>query len=274
MTDELQELEPLDDQPTTPPAMPTTEAAAMAQGPGGTAAVAVSAGVPILGAPAYNPAADKEYFRFLFAGLLMFIGLMMPFGAGEYESVGYETLGGAISLFIAIGLMWSWWGSIAVNRFKGSALLWVVASLIPLLAQVNELINRPGTILVNRVLTESAFEEAGGESLETVELENETLVIVAGERGNYGLGDFFGDYTNFSGYGAQHQASQFLTQFGPGRFIVLLGALWAEIAMAMAIFGGAKTAKKQNQAAKSARAAKTDGAGDKKGGAAKGRRRR
>lgn len=275
MTEELQELEPLDDQPTAP----RTPAAAVAEGPDG-GAVAVVAGVPILGAPAYNPAAGKEYFRFLFAGVLMFIGCMMPWGATPYESVGYETFGGAITLFIASGLIWSWWGSIAVNRFKGAALLWVVASLIPLLAQVNEVLNRPGEITVNRVITQQEFDDGDFSLLAPGPVDG--TVFVRAEKGDYGIGDFFGDYTSFTDTGAQTQAIDFLYQFGPGRLIVLLAALWAEFAMAMAIFGGAKHNKAQKQSAAASRAAKTGAgkagtgkadaaSGDAAGGASKGR---
>lgn len=254
MTEELQELEPLDEQPKPAPA-------GRGAAPAGAPMAVAAGGSPVLGAPAYNPAAGKEYFRFLFAGVFLFIGCMMPWGPHATESVGYHSVGGAISLFIAIGLIWTWWGSIAFNRFRGGALLWVVAALIPLFAQVLELMNRPGEIQVPAI---EVNEETG----------TKTLTGEFTEKGDYGIGDFFGDYMDFQTQVSQVRAQEFLRQFGAGRLVVFLGALWAEIAMLMAIMGGAKEAKNQKKAAVASRSAKTggDAGGSAKGGARKRRK--
>ena len=62
MTEELQELEPADE--------PATTADGIA--PNGDVPVVARPSGGILGAPAFNPAADKEYYRFLFAGVVLF----------------------------------------------------------------------------------------------------------------------------------------------------------------------------------------------------------
>ena len=102
---ELQELEPLDD------GAGHGQPAGVA--PGGTAPSVqelvmqqMRSGLP---APAYNPRADKYYFRFLFAGLLMLIGCLMPFGP-EWDMSGYKTVSGAVFLIIALGVCWTAWG--------------------------------------------------------------------------------------------------------------------------------------------------------------------
>ncbi len=118
MTDELQELEPIEDKPESQ----------AASGPSPAPRPMASPGLP---APAYNPTADKEYDRFLLAGVVMFIGCMMPYGA-EVDLVGYKTLSGAFYTVIAVGMIWSWWGAIGSARFSGKNLKWVFLAVIPL----------------------------------------------------------------------------------------------------------------------------------------------
>ena len=83
-----------------------------------------------LGAPAFNMyCADASMYRFLFAGVVMFVGCMMPLSA-ELSRAGYQTVSGGFYLLIAIALIWSWWGSIANNRASG--VKWVLAASLPL----------------------------------------------------------------------------------------------------------------------------------------------
>lgn len=83
--------------------------------------VAVTTGLP---APAYNPAADKEYYRFLFAGVIMLLGCLMPFGP-DLALVGYKTPGGAFAMIIALGIVWSSWASIHHRRVIKGLMRWI-----------------------------------------------------------------------------------------------------------------------------------------------------
>src|SRR5690606_7393079 len=64
---------------------------------------------PGLAAPAFNMyCGDKMFYRFLFAGVVMFVGCMMPFSA-DLSRAGYQTMSGGFFLLIAIAMIWSWW---------------------------------------------------------------------------------------------------------------------------------------------------------------------
>ena len=61
-----------------------------------------------LAAPAFNMyCTDKTFYRFLFAGVVMFVGCMMPFSA-EIGRSGYQTLAGGFYLLIAIAMTLGW----------------------------------------------------------------------------------------------------------------------------------------------------------------------
>jgi hypothetical protein len=219
MTDELQELEPLED--PTPDAPTSAEA-----GPGAPTLVAGAAGC--LAAPAYNPAADKQYFRFLFAGVVMFIGCLMPFGP-EWDMAGYKTLGGAFALWVSIGMIWSWWGAIATNRFRGANLKWVGLALLPL---IFGLVNFMGAFVSS---------EAGVYMNPAVG----DFVRAGKIPATWGWGDFFSAFFDFQNPEAQNHAGNFVRAFGSGKFVLFIGAVLAEVFMVMAVFSGAKHAKAQ-----------------------------
>jgi hypothetical protein len=221
MTEEntdLQELEPLE-APTPEPGAPDPSAAPRA--------------APGLPAPAFNPAADKEYYRFLFAGVVMFVGCMMPFGP-DWNMNGYKTLSGALFTVISVGMIWSWWGAIATGRFSGKNLKWVGLALLPL---VVELINLIG-----------AFDAPAVKAMRA-----------SGEPMPDGWRDFFSAFFDVKNPDAQLKADNFVRGFGSGKIVLFLGAVLAELSMLLAVFGGAKTARAQkaqrmaNSAAKSGR---------------------
>lgn len=205
MTEELQELEPMSDLP--------------ADSPGSESAPAPRAAVPVLPAPAFNPAADKEYYRFLFAGLVMFIGCMMPFGP-DWTMNGYKTLSGALFTLIAVGMIWSWWGAIATGRFSGKNLKWVGLAVIPLVVQLMNLIG--------------AFDEPAVRA-----------AIDGGQPIVQSWSEFFEAFFDVKNQEAQLRAGNFVRNFGSGRIVLFLGALLAEVFMLLAVFGGAKAAKAQ-----------------------------
>jgi hypothetical protein len=111
----------------------------------GTASAAASGGDDVLVqltrgglAPAYNPyCRDKTFYRFLFCGVMIVLGCMMPFTA-DASRAGYQYMSGAIYTLIGIALIWSWWGAIAHNRPKG--VNWVAMCFVPLLAITMNLI--------------------------------------------------------------------------------------------------------------------------------------
>lgn len=217
MTDELPELEPLE------AAAPAAALAANAPTP--PMAPPVPPGLP---APAYNPAADKEYYRFLFGGVVITIGCLMPFGP-EWDMAGYKTLSGALCLVVGIGLIWSWWGAISTNRFRGANLKWVAFALVPLILMVFGMMR--------------AFEAPAVKAFFT-----------AGKPMPQSWSEFLSAFFSLKDGLAQEKADNFVRALGGGKIVILLGALWTEFAFLLGIFGGAKTARAQ-KAAKLATAA-------------------
>ncbi len=251
MSDELQELEPMPDAPQPEPTPPPAAAAPAGGPPPG---MPPQQGQPmrsgaVLGAPGFNPNADKEYYRFLMSGVVMFLGCMMPWGP-EWSMAGYKTLSGALFTLIAIGMIWSWWGAIATARFSGANLKWVGLSLIPFIA------------CLQAILT--AFSSAAV-----------TDFVDAGKAMPEGWGEFFSAmFDSLPLFGgdevAGEKVSNFLRAFGGGQIVVFFGALYAEFAFFLAIMGGAKHAKKQKaEAAASGRGARRSGGG---GGGKSGRK--
>lgn len=219
MTEELSELEPIQDAPAADAAAPSPAAQ---PNPGGMR----NAGV--LGAPAFNPSADREYYRFLFAGVIMFLGCMMPWGP-DWTMAGYQTLSGSLFTLISVGMIWSWWSAIASGRFGGANLKWVGLSLIPFIAMLNSLIN--------------AFDAAAVKDFAD-----------AGKAMPDGWGGFFGDLVDSLPIAggdevAGAKVSNFLRAFGAGQIVLFFGSLYAEIAFLQAVMGGAKHAKQQKAAA-------------------------
>ncbi len=231
-TADIPELEPMGG--ATPASAPQ---------PAQAAAVGARASQPGLAPPAFNPSADKEYYRFLFAGMVMFLGCLMPFGP-EWNMSGYKTLSGALFMLIAIGMIWSWWGAIHTASFTGRNLRWVGLCFIPFAVELLNLIgafNEPAVrdflaaqsaALAAEPPTPVAFPIAANWSEVWAGITDPTNPVATAKVGN------------------------FFRAFGTGKVLVFLGALLAELFMLLAVFGGAKAAKAQKVAKAANRAAK------------------
>jgi len=215
----LEPLEPLDD------------AVAAAQPMAADPMAAQRAG---LAAPAFNMhCRDKTFYRFLFAGVVMFVGCMMPFSA-EIGRSGYQTLAGGFYLLIAIAMIWSWWASIANNRPTG--LKWLLFSMFPL-------IGAGWTMLVfDPVAAHDAAVSHGW--------------YPSGLPYSPTWGDLFSDIgsTLAKNKDAPLRVEGFWRLMGTGHVLVFVGALMAEAGFIMGIVGGAKqnknaTKEKQMKAA-------------------------
>lgn len=210
---ELDELEPLEEAPETaseaggPPSIPQQTLNTLRSG---------------LAPPAFNPRADKEYYRFLFASLVILLGGLMPW-AWDLNHAGYKTVTGGVITLFAIGLVWRWWAAIHTRNFGGKDLFWVVIALVPLV-WLGFALGKP-------------FEEPG----------------VADWGAARGIEDWGG---LFDAVGAEDGGlgvlGEFFRAFGTGRLFVLVGCLLLEVFMVMAIFGGAKKVKEQKAAARAA----------------------
>lgn len=183
-----------------------------------------------LAAPAFNMhCRDKTFYRFLFAGVVMFVGCMMPFSA-EVARSGYHTLAGGFYLLIAIAMIWSWWASIANNRPTG--LKWLLFSMFPM-------IGGAWTMVVFD--PKAAFDTAVAAGWIS-----DTMVYSAS------WGDLFSDIGSTIAKDAKAPArvEGFWRLMGPGHVLVFVGGFMAEAGFVMGIVGGAKqnkNATKQKQ---------------------------
>jgi hypothetical protein len=187
-----------------------------------------------LGAPAYNPyCRDKSFYRFLFSGVIMFAGCMMPFGA-ELARPGYTTMAGGFYTLIAVAMIWSWWASIANNRPVG--LKWLLFAAVP---------------LVGSMLGMAAFDpaEAHATALKAGWL-REGDWLTWSENWKSAFADLGSAAAKDSAAGAR--VGGFWRLLGVGNVFVFLGALLAELGFIGGIIGGAKKNKadqKQKQLA-------------------------
>ncbi len=183
-----------------------------------------------LAAPAFNMhCRDKTFYRFLFAGVVMFVGCMMPFSAEAGRS-GYHTLAGGFYLLIAIAMIWSWWASIANNRPTG--LKWLLFSMFPMVGGGwTMLVFDPG----------AAQQVAVGYGWISADMPFSAT-----------WSDLFSDIgsTLAKNKDAPARVEGFWRLLGTGNVFIFLGALIAEAGFIMGIVGGAKqnkNATKQKQ---------------------------
>lgn len=216
----LEPLEPLDAGVTAdgaPVSMSTDEA--MLQ--------AMRSGLPC---PAFNPfCKDKSFYKFLFAGVMMAVGCMMPFNANA-AMAGYQTMGGATYLLIAIAMIWTWWGAIASNRSTGASIKWLLWCCIPLVAVVMNMLAFEPAEAVKVAVTRGWLPEG------SIHSENWSGLF----------GDMFSALRKDAD--AALRAENFWRLFGPGQFFVFLGALIAELGLFGGVLGGAKKNKQDKQA--------------------------
>lgn len=198
--------------------------------PGGGAAGGDDATLQVMRAglaPAYNPyCRDKAFYRFLFAGVVMLVGCLMPFTA-EIGRAGYQTMSGGFYALIAVAMVWSWWASIANNRPVG--LKWLMFAAIPLIATIwNMALFDPGAAhgmartmgwLASDVPFSGSWKEMFGDVGAALAKNAEAAVRV----------------------------ENFWRLFGPGQFFVFVGAAIAELGFVAGIVGGAKQNKQEQK---------------------------
>lgn len=228
---ELPELEPL---PDLEPLEETAAAPPTATPQQGSAMAVSMAGMP---APLFSMRAQREYYRFMFAGVLMLLGCMMPFGP-EWDMAGYKTLGGAVFTVIALGILWTSWIAISHGRFDLSAMRWLILATIPLTIQIWHLVgafDEPAVVEYIR-LTKAANPA------------NLDLPIDSwGKLGNYLAHVKTPHYSQ--------QLDNFVRAYGPGKLVLLLGSLLAVKNFLMGVLSGMKAGKAQKAAQEAARAA-------------------
>ena len=221
----LEPLEPLDAGGAAAVPMPA---------PGGDASLqALRSSLP---APAFNPfCRDKTYYRFLFAGVLMLLGCLMPFGP-DLQQVGYKTMSGAIYMVIAVAMVWTWWGAIHNNRTTSASLKWLLACAIPLVAGIMGLVGYdPAAALLTA--------------------QSHGLLPADAQVSTWGslFNDLFtaGRPSSEAPLAAM-KAENFWRLYGTGKILVLLGALVAELGFFRGVLGGAKKNKQASQASRMA----------------------
>lgn len=190
--------------------------------------MAMRSGLP---APAYNPyCRDVSFYRFLFAGVVMFAGCVMPISA-DLSRAGYMTMSGGVYTLIAVAMIWSWWASIANNRPVG--LKWLLFAAVPLIGSVTHLIGFDAAAAHTQA-TKAGWMQAG-----------DWFTFSAS------WADMFKDMgaAVMKDPEAAVRVEGFWRLLGVGNMFVFLGALLAELGFVGGIVGGAK----KNKADKAAR---------------------
>lgn len=183
-----------------------------------------------LPAPGYNPyCRDKSFYRFLWSGVIMFAGCMMPFSA-DLSRAGFTTMSGGFYTLIAVAMTWSWWASIANNRPVG--LKWLMFAAIPLIGSIMSLVG---------------FDPAKAHALAI-----EAGWLKDGTWLKYSLTwkELFGDIGSALAKDSEAalRVEGFWRLLGVGNFFVFLGALIAELGFIGGIVGGAKQNKADQKA--------------------------
>ena len=183
---------------------------------------AARSGLP---APGYNPyCRDKSFYRFLFAGVMLIVGSLLPFTA-DLDRPGCTTMAGAFYLLIGIGMTWSWWASIHTNRPVG--LKWLLFAAIPLIGSIMALIG---------FQPQAAYERA-----------TQAGWIAPGTWFTYSADwkALFADMGSalMKSQDAPGRVEGFWRLLGVGNVVVFLGALIAELGFVLGIVGGARKNK-------------------------------
>ncbi len=215
----LEPLEPLD-----------TVGMAVAPGvPDDAALQVMRSGLP---APAFNPfCRDKSLYKFLFAGVVMFVGCLMPFSA-DYAQVGYKTMSGGLYMLIAIAMIWTWWAAIHNNRTTGASLKWLLFCAFPLIA---------GIMILVGFDPAQALAAAKAHGILPANAESSTWGTLFDDL-------FTAGRPSEDAPAAAARAETFWRLLGPGRLFVMLGGLIAELGFFGGILGGAKKNKQDKQA--------------------------
>ncbi|MCB9878286.1 MAG: hypothetical protein H6835_11870 [Planctomycetes bacterium] len=181
-----------------------------------------------LAAPAHSLyCRDKSFYRFLFAGVMMFVGCCMPWTA-EIGRAGYQTMAGGFYMLIAIAMVWSWWASIANNR--PVSMKWLLFTMVPLVGSAMALFT------FNVV---DAAQHAKDHGLVPMDMTfSESWSTVFKDMGS----------AIAKNAEAPVRVEGFWRLLGPGNVLVFLGALLAEAGFVMGVVGGAKQNKDATKA--------------------------
>lgn len=229
-TGDLPELEPLEEVAELEPA-PAPAAAAPA---GGAMPVSLG-GMP---APLFGMRAQKEYYRFFFCGLLIFMGCLMPWGH-LWDMAGWQSFKGGIFTIIALGIMWSSWVAISHNKFDLSSMRWLILATIPLISSVFFVIGvfeQPDVVKYIAVMKVRMAEQSI----------TEPIYIDS-------WGKFFSSIMDMKTPAIAESFSLFMRYSGPGQYFVLFGSVLAEVFFIKGILSGIKAGKTQKQQAAAAR---------------------
>lgn len=182
-----------------------------------------------LPAPAFNPyCRDKSFYRFLWSGVILFAGCMMPVSA-DLGRAGYQTMSGGFYTLIAVAMIWSWWASIANNRPVG--LKWLLFAALPLIGSLMNLVG---------------FDPAAQHKLAV-----EAGWLKDGEWLKYSADwkSLFADIGSalMKSQEAGQRVEGFWRLLGVGNFFVFLGALIAELGFLGGIVGGHKQNKAEQK---------------------------
>ncbi len=195
------------------------------------------AGLP---APVFGIRAQKEYYRFFFAGLVLFVGCLMPWGP-EWQMAGWQTLKGGVFTIIALGIMWSSWVAISHNKFDLSTIRWLVLAVVPLTSSVFFVL---GVFESSAVLV---YIEAQKAKMVTESISDPIYIE--------SWGDFFRNLKGIRTPQYADSLSEFFRYSGPGQYFVLFGSLMAELFLIKGILSGLKAGKVRKKAQTAAREA-------------------
>ena len=226
---DLPEMESME---STPDAGAVSEPVATAPTPGAATPPPAPMQVALSGmpAPAFGLRAQKEYYRFFFAGLIMFLGCLMPFGP-EAELVGYKTLGGALFTLISLGIMWSSWIAITHGRFNMSNLRWLLCAFIPLTVMIYHLVMIFDEPAVQGYIAANAGDPSVIQSW--TELWDRVIHFRT---------------TSFS-----NNVDNFVRAYGTGKIVLMFGSLYAILLFFKGVGSGVKAGKAQKKASAAAR---------------------
>lgn len=180
--------------------------------------------------PAANPyCRDKTYYRFLFAGVIMLVGTLMPFNANTAVA-GYQTMSGGFYLLFAIAMIWTWWAAIANNRTTGASVKWLLFCAIALIATGWNM---------------GVFDPEAAHKLAVT---HGWMAQDATYSANWKA--LFSDMGSAlaKSQEAAARVENFWRLLGTGQFFVFLGSLIAELGFFGGVLGGAKKNKQDKQA--------------------------
>ena len=186
-----------------------------------------------LPAPAFGIRAQKEYYRFFFAGLVLFMGCLMPWGP-EREMAGWQTFKGGVFTIIAIGIMWTSWVAISHNKFDLSSMRWLLLAVFPLTSSVFFLIGVFEYPAVEVYIAAQKAKMVTDGLVEPIYIQS--------------WGDFFRNLVGIRTPAYAESLSEFLRYSGPGQYFVLAGSVMAELFLIKGIMSGMKAGKAQKQA--------------------------